>query len=78
MSKHQSPQWWGPPKNFSERKNERKISWLELFYDLVLCGCHWAKLNTRDCHVSDMANCWLFVFNILHGILVVGKWQRVL
>jgi low temperature requirement protein LtrA len=35
MSKHQSPQWWGPPKNFSDRKNERKISWLELFYDLV-------------------------------------------
>jgi len=27
--------WWGPPKNFDERKNERKISWLELFYDLV-------------------------------------------
>src|SRR6185369_10130734 len=27
--------WWGPPKNFDERKHERKISWLELFYDLV-------------------------------------------
>lgn len=27
--------WWGAPKNFMERKNERKISWLELFYDLV-------------------------------------------
>jgi len=27
--------WWGPPKNFNERKHERKISWLELFYDLV-------------------------------------------
>jgi low temperature requirement protein LtrA len=27
--------WWGPPKNFDERKYERKISWLELFYDLV-------------------------------------------
>ncbi len=35
MSKHPSPQWWGPPKNFADRKNERKISWLELFYDLV-------------------------------------------
>jgi len=35
MAKHQSPQWWGPPKNFADRKNERKISWLELFYDLV-------------------------------------------
>ncbi len=27
--------WWGPPKNFSDRKKERKISWLELFYDLA-------------------------------------------
>jgi low temperature requirement protein LtrA len=27
--------WWGPPKNFNERQYERKISWLELFYDLV-------------------------------------------
>ncbi|HZY37905.1 MAG TPA: low temperature requirement protein A [Mucilaginibacter sp.] len=35
MAKHVSPQWWGPPKNFADRKNERKISWLELFYDLV-------------------------------------------
>ena len=30
--------WWGPPKNFSDRQNERKISWLELFYDLVYVG----------------------------------------
>src|SRR5438445_310217 len=27
--------WWGPPKNFSDRTKERKISWLELFYDLA-------------------------------------------
>ncbi|MBO9728549.1 MAG: low temperature requirement protein A [Chitinophaga sp.] len=27
--------WWGPPRNFADRQNERKISWLELFYDLV-------------------------------------------
>jgi low temperature requirement protein LtrA len=27
--------WWGPPKKFSTRVAERKISWLELFYDLV-------------------------------------------
>ena len=36
MSKrHKNLLWWGPPKNFDDRKNERKISWLELFYDLV-------------------------------------------
>jgi len=27
--------WWGPPKKFSTVIAERKISWLELFYDLV-------------------------------------------
>ncbi len=27
--------WWGPPKKFSAQSEERKISWLELFYDLV-------------------------------------------
>ena len=27
--------WWGPPKKFSTEREERKISWLELFYDLV-------------------------------------------
>ncbi|HEY5369752.1 MAG TPA: low temperature requirement protein A [Hanamia sp.] len=27
--------WWGAPKKFSTLKAERKISWLELFYDLV-------------------------------------------
>ncbi|MFZ1675796.1 MAG: low temperature requirement protein A [Saprospiraceae bacterium] len=27
--------WWGPPRKFSTKLGERKISWLELFYDLV-------------------------------------------
>lgn len=27
--------WWGPPKKFTSLIEERKISWLELFYDLV-------------------------------------------
>lgn len=27
--------WWGPPKKFDTKQEERKISWLELFYDLV-------------------------------------------
>lgn len=30
-----SPRWWGPPRKFDPRVEERKISWLELFYDLV-------------------------------------------
>jgi len=35
MANKQTNLWWGPPRNFDERRNERKISWLELFYDLV-------------------------------------------
>ncbi len=27
--------WWGPPRKFDPNVEERKISWLELFYDLV-------------------------------------------
>src|SRR5882757_6751647 len=35
MSKKNYNIWWGPPKKFSTQFEERKISWLELFYDLV-------------------------------------------
>jgi low temperature requirement protein LtrA len=31
----QSRVWWGPPRKFSTQIELRKISWLELFYDLV-------------------------------------------
>ena len=27
--------WWGPPKKFDKNYEERRVSWLELFYDLV-------------------------------------------
>jgi low temperature requirement protein LtrA len=27
--------WWGPPKDFTTQQKDRRISWLELFYDLV-------------------------------------------
>jgi low temperature requirement protein LtrA len=30
-----SAAWWGPPKKFDPHYEERRISWLELFYDLV-------------------------------------------
>lgn len=36
MSMRQKPSvWWGPPKKFNPAVEDRKISWLELFYDLV-------------------------------------------
>lgn len=27
--------WWGPPKKFDNQEEDRRVSWLELFYDLV-------------------------------------------
>jgi low temperature requirement protein LtrA len=30
-----SQAWWGPPKKFKTEPQNRKVSWLELFYDLV-------------------------------------------
>ncbi len=30
-----SKRWWGAPRKFSTENTDRKISWLELFYDLV-------------------------------------------
>ncbi len=35
LAHNKTPVWWGAPKKFSEKRGERKISWLELFYDLV-------------------------------------------
>lgn len=33
--KIQSKAWWGAPRKFSTETIDRKVSWLELFYDLV-------------------------------------------
>ena len=30
-----SPSWWGAPKKFDMPDSDRRVSWLELFYDLV-------------------------------------------
>ncbi|MEZ5013227.1 MAG: low temperature requirement protein A [Chitinophagales bacterium] len=38
--------WWGPPRKFLDRVMERRISWLELFYDLVYVGVI-SQLTTR-------------------------------
>ena len=35
MKQRKASIWWGPPRKFSSLIEERKISWLELFYDLV-------------------------------------------
>jgi low temperature requirement protein LtrA len=30
-----SSAWWGPPKKFETHQKDRRVSWLELFFDLV-------------------------------------------
>jgi low temperature requirement protein LtrA len=35
MSENRKNFWWGSPRDFTKRPDERKVSWLELFYDLV-------------------------------------------
>ena len=36
MSKQRNlPAWWGAPRKFDSQLDDRRISWLELFYDLV-------------------------------------------
>jgi low temperature requirement protein LtrA len=62
--------WWGPPRNFNERKNERKISWLELFYDLVYVAAIAQLTHHLSAHLSwsDLA------FSFLLFSLIFWSW----
>lgn len=62
--------WWGPPKNFSERKHERKISWLELFYDLVYV----AAIAQLTHHVADHPSWPEAAYSFLLFSLVFWSW----
>ena len=62
--------WWGPPKNFSERKHERKISWLELFYDLVYV----AAIGQLTHHIADHPSWQAIGFSFLLFSLVFWSW----
>ena len=62
--------WWGPPKNFSDRKNERKISWLELFYDLVYV----AAIAQLTHHLAEHPSWQVAGFSFLLFSLVFWSW----
>src|SRR5215213_2055289 len=62
--------WWGPPKNFSERKHERKISWLELFYDLVYV----AAIGQLTHHIAGHPSWQAIGFSFLLFSLVFWSW----
>ncbi len=70
MNKHRSHDWWGSPENFSERKNERKISWLELFYDLVYV----AAISQLTHHVAEHPSFHSVGFSFLLFSLVFWSW----
>lgn len=70
MSNPHTNLWWGPPKNFSERKNERKISWLELFYDLVYV----AVIGQLTHHIAAHPSWHTMGYSFLLFSLVFWSW----
>jgi low temperature requirement protein LtrA len=84
MSARRHSLWWGPPKKFDERKNERKISWLELFYDLVYVAVishllfsllFWSWVNGSeyyDLHGSDGIRTRLLTFWQMSAVAAVA------
>ncbi|MCW3125604.1 MAG: Low temperature requirement protein LtrA [Bacteroidetes bacterium] len=60
MSERKAPVWWGIPKRFSERGKDRKISWLELFYDLVYAGAISQLTEHLARHTDLHALCYVF------------------
>jgi len=70
MSGNKNNLWWGPPKNFNERKHERKISWLELFYDLVYV----AAISQLTHHLAEHPGWNETFFSFLVFSLVFWSW----
>jgi len=62
--------WWGPPKKFDTQFKERKISWLELFYDLVYVIAISRITNHLSSHISQRG----FVEYACLFILVFWGW----
>jgi low temperature requirement protein LtrA len=70
MTKMRIVRWWGAPKNFNERKNERKIGWLELFYDLVYV----AAIAQITHHLASHLSWSVAGFSFLLFSLVFWSW----
>jgi len=68
--RHKNLSWWGPPKKFDERKNERKISWLELFYDLVYV----AAIAQITHHLSNHLSWHELLYSFLLFSLIFWSW----
>ncbi|PWT78250.1 MAG: hypothetical protein C5B59_02175 [Bacteroidetes bacterium] len=70
MKKITSNLWWGPPENFADRKNERKISWLELFYDLVYA----AAIDQLTQHLAANPTWSALAYSFLLFSLIFWSW----
>ncbi|HEY9842789.1 MAG TPA: low temperature requirement protein A, partial [Candidatus Obscuribacterales bacterium] len=64
--------WWGPPRILADQPGERKISWLELFYDLVYVACISQLKEHLVHHLGPGA---LGPFLLLFG-LVLWSWMN--
>jgi len=62
--------WWGPPKDFNTEQRERRVSWLELFYDLVYVIAI-ARITGRLSHHMTLDG---FIENICLFILIFWGW----
>lgn len=62
-----SSAWWGPPKKFDREIKERRISWLELFFDLVYVIAiaritHHLSLNISIGGFLEYASLFILIF----------------
>ena len=62
--------WWGPPKRFDDRKHERKISWLELFYDLVYV----AAISQLTHELAEHSSLQKLAYSFLLFSLIFWSW----
>jgi low temperature requirement protein LtrA len=62
--------WWQPPRRFEDRQNERKISWLELFYDLVYVAC----IGQITSHIAAHMDVQDLGYAVLFFVFIYWSW----
>jgi low temperature requirement protein LtrA len=62
--------WWQPPRRFEDRQNERKISWLELFYDLVYVAC----IGQITSHIAAHLDAENIGYAVLFFVFIYWSW----
>src|SRR4051812_11198450 len=74
MAERKATVWWGIPKRFSGISAERKISWLELFSDLVYAGAV-GQLTEHLAHHPDMKSLYYvaFIFGFIYWAWLNGS-----